>query len=85
MSSWSRWIAPSSQSTVIADDDVFAAQVVLKKNGCYTGALDGKLGTGTVYAIKLFEANEGLDVTGKLTTETKKAIKAKHADSTVCR
>lgn len=69
----------------IEDDEVFAAQVVLKKNGCYAGALDGKMGPATGYAIKLFEANKGLTVTGTLGTKTKQSIRLSHAETAVCR
>ncbi len=80
-------IAPQSNYTAktIEDDRVFAAQVVLRKNGCYDGRLDGVLADGTVYAIKLFEANMGLVPTGKLTSETETALRQSHDRFDICR
>ena len=80
-------IAPQSNYTAktIEDDAVFAAQVVLRKNGCYDGRLDGVLADGTVYAIKLFEANFGLPVTGGLGAETQAALRASHDRFDICR
>lgn len=76
-------LAPTAQE--VFDDEVFAAQVVLKNNGCYSGALDGLMGPSTEHAIKLFEANRGMKVTGQLTNQTKEAIRNSYALRTVCR
>lgn len=80
-------LAPQSNYTarIIEDDAVFAAQVVLKKNGCYDGRLDGVLADGTVYAIKLFEANMGLVPTGALGADTASALRASHDRFDICR
>jgi len=79
--------APQSNYTarLIDDDQVFAAQVVLRKNGCYHGRLDGVLADGTIYAIKLFEANMGLRPTGELTAETAEALRQSHDRFDICR
>lgn len=80
-------IAPQSNYTAktIEDDRVFAAQVVLRKNGCYDGRLDGVLAEGTVYAIKLFEANMGLVPTGNIGPETEAALRQNHDRFDICR
>ncbi len=80
-------IAPQSNyaARTIQDDSVFAAQVVLRKNGCYDGRLDGVLAEGTVYAIKLFEANMGLVPTGALGADTQTALRQSHDRFDVCR
>ena len=80
-------IAPQSNYTarMIEDDAVFAAQVVLKKNGCYDGRLDGVLADGTVYAIKLFEANMGLVPTGALGADTQTVLRQSHDRFDICR
>ena len=80
-------VAPQSNFTAktIEDDAVFAAQVVLQKNGCYDGRLDGILGPGTVYALKLFEANMGLAVTGLPNGETGNALRLSHNRFDICR
>lgn len=72
-------------AATIEDDDVFAAQVVLQKNGCYDGRLDGVLGPGTVRAIKLFEAHMGLQVTGKIDETTAEALRDSHDRIDICR
>lgn len=79
--------APQSNFTAktIEDDQVFAAQVVLQKNGCYDGRLDGVLGPGTIYALKLFEANMGLAITGTPNGETSDALRLNHDRFDICR
>ena len=79
--------APQSNFTAktIEDDQVFAAQTVLQKNGCYDGRLAGVLGPGTVYAIKLFEANMGLAITGALDGEPPSALRQSHNRFDICR
>ena len=80
-------VAPQSNFTArtIEDDAVFAAQVVLQKNGCYDGRLDGVLGPGTVYALKLFEAHMGLMVTGDPRGKTGDALRLNHDRFDICR
>lgn len=80
-------LAPQSNYTasLIDDDQVFAAQVVLRKNGCYQGRLDGVLADGTVYAIKLFEANMGMRPSGELSAETTEALRQSHDRFDICR
>jgi hypothetical protein len=84
---WSNPAAPQSNysARLIDDDEVFAAQVVLRKNGCYEGRLDGVLADGTVYAIKLFEANMGLRPTGELNAETSEVLRQSHDRFDICR
>ena len=84
---WRNPIAPQSNysAKTIEDDGVFAAQVVLRKNGCYEGRLDGVLAEGTVYAIKLFEANMGMVPTGQLSPETQTALRQSHNRFDICR
>ena len=80
-------VAPQSNfsAKTIEDDQVFAAQVVLQKNGCYDGRLDGVLAPGTVYGLKLFEANMGLQITGLPVGETQAALRASHNRFDICR
>jgi peptidoglycan hydrolase-like protein with peptidoglycan-binding domain len=51
-------------------DPVKAAQRALRNRGYDPGAVDGKLGAKTRTAVKEFQKAEGLEVTGRLDTET---------------
>lgn len=51
------------------------AQQVLGELGLYTGAVDGLTGPRTKAAIKAFQSQMGLDVTGKLDIATMQAIR----------
>ncbi len=51
-------------------DKVKALQVRLASLGYYTGKLDGKFGKGTLEAVKLFQARNGLAVDGKVGART---------------
>jgi len=46
-------------------------QVALKAHGVYTGAIDGVAGPGTVAAVRLFQAREGLAVDGRAGKRTR--------------
>ena len=50
------------------DGSTLTAQVQrkLKKLGYYEGVVDGELGRGTRAAIRAFQAENGLDETGKI-------------------
>lgn len=41
-----------------------ALQTALKNSGYYQGSVDGKIGTGTIDAIRRFQADNGLDADG---------------------
>ncbi len=49
---------------------VYLIQAGLKTLGYYTGSLDGISGTGTINAIKNFQRNNSISVTGKADKET---------------
>ena len=51
------------------------AQQVLSELGLYTGAVDGLTGPKTEAAIRAFQSQMALDVTGKLDIATMKAIR----------
>ena len=57
----------------------------MQKNGCYDGRLDGVLGPGTVYSLKLFEAHMGLPVTGEPKGKTGDALRLNHDRFDICR
>ena len=51
-------------------DKVKALQTRLAALGYYTGKVDGKFGSGTLKAVKLFQARNGLAVDGKVGART---------------
>lgn len=55
-------------------DKVKALQVRLASLGYYDGKLDGKFGKGTLEAVKLFQARNGLAVDGKVGARTQQVL-----------
>ena len=49
-------------------------QVALKAHGVYTGSIDGVAGPGTVAAVRLFQAREGLAIDGRAGKRTRAAL-----------
>ena len=49
-------------------------QVALKAHGVYTGSIDGVAGPGTVAAVRLFQARQGLAVDGRAGKRTRAAL-----------
>lgn len=49
-------------------------QVALRAHGVYTGSIDGVAGSGTVAAVRLFQAKAGLSVDGRAGQRTRKAL-----------
>jgi len=60
-------------------DKVKALQVRLASLGYYTGKLDGKFGKGTLEAVKLFQARNGLAVDGKVGARTQLVLDSESA------
>lgn len=60
-------------------DKVLALQTRLNVLGYYTGKLDGKFGTGTRTAVRLFQARNGLAVDGKVGPRTQDKLDAADA------
>ena len=61
------WVAP-------ADDLGAAVQVALARRGYYRGPIDGILGSGSRRALRAFQSDEGLVVTGRVTASTLDAL-----------
>ena len=55
---------PAMLSSGSSGDEVKAQQSRLQQLGCYSGVLDGDYGKGTRAAVKLFQAQHGLDDDG---------------------
>jgi peptidoglycan hydrolase-like protein with peptidoglycan-binding domain len=58
-------------------DPVLEAQKLLDQLGFNIGEPDGTLGTKTKNAIRLFQLQSGLEVTGEVTPELLDAMRAK--------
>ena len=59
------WVIPSrTLREGYTGDDVKSVQSRLQELGYYTGSLDGKYGSGTMAAVKAFQANNGLTQDG---------------------
>ena len=55
-------------------DDVKSVQSRLKELGYYTGSVDGKYGSGTMAAVKVFQSNNGLGADGLAGSKTYKVL-----------
>ncbi|MGC3988713.1 MAG: peptidoglycan-binding domain-containing protein [Chthoniobacteraceae bacterium] len=58
-----------------AEDDLQTVQQELKDGGYYFGDVNGQAGPETTQALKRFQIRNGLEVTGQLNDETRKALK----------
>ncbi|MFP4473892.1 MAG: peptidoglycan-binding protein [Candidatus Omnitrophota bacterium] len=78
-----RAVTPSSASAAASDDDRIirvpvdktTVQRALKAAGFYSGAIDGKIGSGTKAAISQFQKDKGLKVDGLVGQQTWNALK----------
>jgi peptidoglycan hydrolase-like protein with peptidoglycan-binding domain len=59
----------------IADEQTQSVQQTLKDQGFYYGSVDGQMGTETTAAIRRYQIRNGLEVTGKLNSETLESLK----------
>jgi len=66
---------------VHADDQLRTVQQTLKDQGFYYGEVDGEEGSETNAAIRRYQIRNGLQVTGKLNTETAAALGLSNANS----
>jgi len=55
---------------------IMKAQQTLQALGMYDGAVDGMMGPGTAAAVREFQSQSGLEVTGKLDLKTMKEIRS---------
>jgi hypothetical protein len=64
----------TSLSTPRPANDLMAAQQRLKDRGYYSGPVDGAIGPNTEAALRAFQRDQRLRVTGKLDSETVRAL-----------
>ena len=72
--------APGKQSTLSPDENanpVLEAQQLLSQLGFNVGEPDGRAGNRTLNAIRLFQLQSGMKVTGEVTGDLIEAMRAK--------
>ena len=74
---WKVGATQLQMSSSSGDDLVGKTQMLLDKLGYNIGQADGKLGGKTVNAIRLFQLQEGMKVTGEVTPELISALQSK--------
>jgi len=67
--------ADSNQSDYAVDSQVSNVQSALAREGYYDGAIDGKLGPGTRNALRRYQRDRGLEVTGGITHGVTQALR----------
>jgi peptidoglycan hydrolase-like protein with peptidoglycan-binding domain len=73
--------APSNVKYGDSGEDVEKLQRALQLKKCYTGVVDGKFGNMTRDALKTYQKNNGLSVTGKTNYETIKKLFGKVSET----
>jgi localization factor PodJL len=76
-SAWSGGEQKQQQSETETKDPVSTAQSLLGKLGFNVGVPDGKMGGRTANAIRLFQLQEGMKVTGEISPELISAMQSK--------
>jgi peptidoglycan hydrolase-like protein with peptidoglycan-binding domain len=66
-------------SAARCDRGVFKAQNRLQKHGYHPGPADGMMGKRTCHAVKQFQRDYGLPVTGRIDSETLKRLEGRPA------
>ena len=69
--------APAADKAMSSNDLVVKAQALLTKLGFNIGEPDGKTGSRTTNAIRLFQLQSGINVTGEITSELITQLQAK--------
>jgi hypothetical protein len=60
------YLAQSEYDSGNRDSSVSQVQAALARKGYYRGAIDGSLGPATRSALRQYQGNHGLDVTGRI-------------------
>ena len=77
-----RWVSPGTPGSPI-DGTLFHAQVLMSAHGFSPGVIDGKKGESFRLALRSFQESRGLDETGELDAETRRALLEANRPSTV--
>ena len=78
----SEWRAPGTPGSPI-DGELFHAQVLMSAHGFSPGVIDGKEGQSFKLALGSFQEARGLERSGKLDAETRRALAEANRPSTV--
>ncbi|HUE78084.1 MAG TPA: L,D-transpeptidase [Sphingomicrobium sp.] len=76
------WVAPGTPNSPI-DGEMFHAQVLMSAHGFSPGVIDGKEGESFKLALRSFQESRGLERTGELDNETRRALLQASRPSTV--
>ena len=76
------WVAPGTPGSPI-DGELFHAQVLMSAHGFSPGVIDGKEGESFKLALESFQESRGLNRTGKLDNDTRRALLEAGRSSTV--
>jgi lipoprotein-anchoring transpeptidase ErfK/SrfK len=76
------WVAPGTPGSPI-DGEFFHAQVLMSAHGFSPGVIDGKEGESFKLARRSVQRSRGLDATGKLDNDTRRALLEANRPSTV--
>jgi len=69
-----RAYSSSGDEAFVRGNDVARAQDALQQLGYYKGGIDGLYGPGTRAAVRAFQVDRGLSVSGRVDTETMEAL-----------
>ena len=76
------WVAPGTPGSPI-DGEFFHAQVLMSAHGFSPGVIDGKEGESFKLALRSFQRARGLEASGELDNETRRALLQANRPSTV--
>jgi lipoprotein-anchoring transpeptidase ErfK/SrfK len=76
------WVPPGTPGSPI-DGAMFHAQVLMSAHGFSPGVIDGKKGESFRLALRSFQESRGLDQSGELDAETRRALLEANRPSTV--
>jgi lipoprotein-anchoring transpeptidase ErfK/SrfK len=76
------WVAPGTPGSPIKGE-LFHAQVLMSAHGFSPGVIDGKEGESFKLALRSFQEARGLNRTGKLDADTRRALMQANRPSTV--
>ena len=77
-----KWVPPGTPGSPITGE-LFHAQVLMSAHGFSPGVIDGKAGESFRLALRSFQESRGLERTGELDNETRRALLEANRPSTI--